>query len=54
MGEPDVIAKELADDAAVQLADTVLVTVPNQLGVDYNAALLENIVKPVAPDAGCR
>nr|WP_231704453.1 LLM class flavin-dependent oxidoreductase [Arthrobacter caoxuetaonis] len=54
VGEPDVIAKELAADAAVQLADTVLVTVPNQLGVDYNAALLENIVKLVAPDAGWR
>ncbi|MER1996394.1 MAG: LLM class flavin-dependent oxidoreductase [Arthrobacter sp.] len=54
VGEPDVIAKELADDAAVQLADTVLVTVPNQLGVDYNAALLENIVKLVAPDVGWR
>ena len=54
VGEPDVIAKELAADAAVQEADTVLVTVPNQLGVDYNAALLENIVKLVAPDAGWR
>jgi hypothetical protein len=32
----------------------VLVTVPNQLGVDYNAALLESIVKHVAPAAGWR
>ncbi|GAA2236910.1 LLM class flavin-dependent oxidoreductase [Rarobacter faecitabidus] len=54
IGEPDVIAEELARDAAVQEADTVLVTVPNQLGVDYNAALLENIVKHVAPAAGWR
>ena len=54
VGDPDVIAKELAADAAVREADTVLVTVPNQLGVDYNAALLENIVKLVAPDAGWR
>ena len=54
IGEPDVIAAELARDAAVQAADTVLVTVPNQLGVDYNAALLESIVKLVAPAAGWR
>ncbi len=53
-GEPDVIAKQLAEDAAVQAADTVLVTVPNQLGVDYNAHLLESIVRDVAPDAGWR
>ena len=54
IGEPDVIAAELARDAAVQAADTVLVTVPNQLGVEYNAALLESIVKYVAPAAGWR
>ena len=54
IGEPDVIAEGLARDAAVQEADTVLVTVPNQLGVDYNAALLESIVKYVAPGAGWR
>jgi alkanesulfonate monooxygenase SsuD/methylene tetrahydromethanopterin reductase-like flavin-dependent oxidoreductase (luciferase family) len=54
IGEPDVIAAELAQDAAVQAADTVLVTVPNQLGVEYNAALLESIVKHVAPAAGWR
>lgn len=54
IGQPDVIAAELAVDAAVQAADTVLVTVPNQLGVAYNAALLESIVKYVAPAAGWR
>ena len=54
IGEPDVLAAELAADAAVQAADTVLVTVPNQLGVDYNAHLLESIVKLVSPDAGWR
>ena len=40
-GEPDAIAEELRRDAAVQAADTLLLTVPNQLGVDYNARLLE-------------
>jgi alkanesulfonate monooxygenase SsuD/methylene tetrahydromethanopterin reductase-like flavin-dependent oxidoreductase (luciferase family) len=51
-GEPDVIAAELVDDAAVASADTLLVTVPNQLGVDYNASLLEAIVRDVAPAIG--
>lgn len=54
IGEPDVIAEQLAADAAVQDADTVLITVPNQLGVEYNAQLLESIVKHVAPAAGWR
>jgi len=54
IGEPDVIAAELAKDAAIQAADTVHVTVPNQLGVAYNARLLESIVKHVAPAAGWR
>ncbi len=54
IGEPDVIAEELARDAAIQAADTLLVTVPNQLGVEYNAHLLESIVRHVAPAAGWR
>ncbi|TFD52232.1 LLM class flavin-dependent oxidoreductase [Cryobacterium frigoriphilum] len=54
VGEPDAIAESLADDAAVQEADTVLVTIPNQLGVEYNARLLENIVHHVAPTLGWR
>ncbi|MEJ3406044.1 LLM class flavin-dependent oxidoreductase [Rathayibacter sp. YIM 133350] len=52
VGEPDEIARELAKDAAVQAADTVLVTVPNQLGVDFNARLLESIVRDVRPALG--
>jgi alkanesulfonate monooxygenase SsuD/methylene tetrahydromethanopterin reductase-like flavin-dependent oxidoreductase (luciferase family) len=51
-GEPDRIAAELAADAAVQAADIVLFTVPNQLGVAYNARILETIAKHVAPAAG--
>jgi alkanesulfonate monooxygenase SsuD/methylene tetrahydromethanopterin reductase-like flavin-dependent oxidoreductase (luciferase family) len=54
VGEPDEIAADLAKDAAVQAADTVLVTVPNQLGVDYNARLLESIVTHVATPLGWR
>jgi alkanesulfonate monooxygenase SsuD/methylene tetrahydromethanopterin reductase-like flavin-dependent oxidoreductase (luciferase family) len=54
IGEPDKLAEELAKDVAIQEADTLLVTVPNQLGVDYNAKLLESIVKLVAPAVGWR
>ncbi len=52
--EPDVLIEELAKDTALAAADTVLLTVPNQLGVDYNAHLLESIVTHVAPGLGWR
>jgi alkanesulfonate monooxygenase SsuD/methylene tetrahydromethanopterin reductase-like flavin-dependent oxidoreductase (luciferase family) len=52
VGEPDAIAAELAADAAVQAADTLLLTVPNQLGVDYNVHLLETIARHIAPAIG--
>jgi alkanesulfonate monooxygenase SsuD/methylene tetrahydromethanopterin reductase-like flavin-dependent oxidoreductase (luciferase family) len=52
IGEPDVIAAELAQDAAVQEADTILITVPNQLGVDFNARILESIVRDIKPALG--
>jgi alkanesulfonate monooxygenase SsuD/methylene tetrahydromethanopterin reductase-like flavin-dependent oxidoreductase (luciferase family) len=52
VGEPDRLAEELAKDAAVREADTLLLTVPNMLGVDYNAHLLETIVEHVAPAIG--
>ena len=51
-GEPDRIAAELAQDAAVGAADTLLLTVPSQLGVEYNAALLETIAREIAPAIG--
>jgi alkanesulfonate monooxygenase SsuD/methylene tetrahydromethanopterin reductase-like flavin-dependent oxidoreductase (luciferase family) len=40
IGSPEDLVAELAADKAVRAADTVLVTVPNQLGVDFNARLL--------------
>ncbi len=52
IGEPDVIAAELAQDAAVAAADTVLVTVPNQLGVDFNARVLGSIMRDIVPALG--
>ncbi|MDP9633101.1 UNVERIFIED_ORG: alkanesulfonate monooxygenase SsuD/methylene tetrahydromethanopterin reductase-like flavin-dependent oxidoreductase (luciferase family) [Ensifer adhaerens] len=52
--EPDVLIKQLAGDEAVAEADTLLLTVPNQLGVDYNAHVIEAILKHVAPALGWR
>jgi alkanesulfonate monooxygenase SsuD/methylene tetrahydromethanopterin reductase-like flavin-dependent oxidoreductase (luciferase family) len=52
IGEPDVIAADLAKDAAVAAADTLILTVPNQLGVDYNTRLLAAIAEHVAPAIG--
>lgn len=52
--EPDALVKELAEDEAIAEADTLLLTVPNQLGVDYNAHVIESILTHVAPDLGWR
>ena len=52
--EPDVLVKQLAEDEAIAAADTLLLTVPNQLGVDYNAHAIESILKYVAPELGWR
>jgi len=52
IGEPDQLAEELSKDAAVRDADTLLLTVPNMLGVDYNAHLLETVVRHIAPATG--
>jgi alkanesulfonate monooxygenase SsuD/methylene tetrahydromethanopterin reductase-like flavin-dependent oxidoreductase (luciferase family) len=52
--EPDVLVKELAGDTAIAAADTLLLTVPNQLGVEYNTHAIESILKFVAPELGWR
>jgi alkanesulfonate monooxygenase SsuD/methylene tetrahydromethanopterin reductase-like flavin-dependent oxidoreductase (luciferase family) len=52
--EPEQLVKELAGDTAIQEADTLLLTVPNQLGVEYNAHAIESILKYVAPELGWR
>jgi alkanesulfonate monooxygenase SsuD/methylene tetrahydromethanopterin reductase-like flavin-dependent oxidoreductase (luciferase family) len=53
-GEPEQLVKELADDEAIAAADTLLLTVPNQLGVDYNAHLIDSVVRHLAPGLGWR
>jgi hypothetical protein len=52
--EPDVLIKELRHDEAIAEADTLLLTVPNTLGVEYNAHVIESILTHVAPALGWR
>jgi alkanesulfonate monooxygenase SsuD/methylene tetrahydromethanopterin reductase-like flavin-dependent oxidoreductase (luciferase family) len=52
--EPDALIEELRKDEAIAEADTLLLTVPNQLGVAYNAHVIEAILTHVAPGLGWR
>ncbi|MDE1932577.1 LLM class flavin-dependent oxidoreductase [Bradyrhizobium sp.] len=52
--EPDVLIEQLKRDEAIAEADTLLLTVPNQLGVDYNAHVIQAILAHVAPALGWR
>jgi len=52
--EPDQLIEQLREDEAIAAADTLLLTVPNQLGVDYNAHVLDSILTHVAPALGWR
>ena len=53
-GEPDKLVTELAEDEAIAAADTLLLTVPNQLGVDYNAHVIDAVLTHLAPELGWR
>src|SRR5437762_976083 len=52
--EPDALIEQLKKDEAIAEADTLLLTVPNQLGVAYNAHVIEAILTHVAPALGWR
>ncbi len=52
--EPDKLIEQLREDQGIAEADTILFTVPNQLGVDYNAHVIESVVKHIAPALGWR
>ncbi|RYY56775.1 MAG: LLM class flavin-dependent oxidoreductase [Chitinophagaceae bacterium] len=52
--EPDQLIRELAEDEAIKEADTVLLTIPNTLGVDYNVHVISSILEHVAPGLGWR
>jgi alkanesulfonate monooxygenase SsuD/methylene tetrahydromethanopterin reductase-like flavin-dependent oxidoreductase (luciferase family) len=53
-GEPEQLVKALSEDEAIAAADTLLLTVPNQLGVDYNAHVIDSVLRHVAPQLGWR
>ena len=52
--EPDQLIEQLREDEAIQEADTLLLTIPNQLGAAYNTHVLESILTHVAPGLGWR
>jgi alkanesulfonate monooxygenase SsuD/methylene tetrahydromethanopterin reductase-like flavin-dependent oxidoreductase (luciferase family) len=52
--EPDVLIEQLRKEDAIAEADTLLLTIPNQLGVAYNAHVMEAILTTVAPALGWR
>jgi alkanesulfonate monooxygenase SsuD/methylene tetrahydromethanopterin reductase-like flavin-dependent oxidoreductase (luciferase family) len=52
--EPDVLIEQLRKDEAIAEADTLLLTVPNTLGVAYNVHVIESILRHVAPALGWR
>ncbi|KAB7895839.1 LLM class flavin-dependent oxidoreductase [Rouxiella sp. S1S-2] len=52
--EPEKLIEQLKEDQAIAEADTLLLTVPNQLGVDYNAHVIESILTHIAPALGWR
>jgi len=53
-GEPDTLIRQLAQDQAIAAADSLLLTIPNQLGVDYCAHVLDVVVNQLAPELGWR
>lgn len=52
--EPDRLIEQLREDEAIAEADTLLLTVPNMLGVAYNVHVLDSILRHVAPALGWR
>ena len=50
--EPDILIERLRKDEAIAEADTLLLTIPNQLGVAYNVHVMEAILTTVAPALG--
>jgi alkanesulfonate monooxygenase SsuD/methylene tetrahydromethanopterin reductase-like flavin-dependent oxidoreductase (luciferase family) len=52
--EPSLLVEQLRRDEAIAEADTLLLTVPSQLGVAYNAHVMESVLTAVAPALGWR
>ena len=53
-GEPEQLIAQLAEDEAIAAADTLLLTIPNQLGVDYCVHVIESLLSEIAPELGWR
>jgi alkanesulfonate monooxygenase SsuD/methylene tetrahydromethanopterin reductase-like flavin-dependent oxidoreductase (luciferase family) len=53
-GEPERLIEQLAQDEAIAAADTLLLTIPNQLGVDYCAHVVDSVLTDIAPELGWR
>lgn len=51
-GSPDELIDQLTQDRAVMDADTLMLTVPNQMGVELNTSILANFAEHVAPALG--
>jgi alkanesulfonate monooxygenase SsuD/methylene tetrahydromethanopterin reductase-like flavin-dependent oxidoreductase (luciferase family) len=51
-GEPDELVEQLQNDAAIASADTLMLTIPSQLGVEFNLRMVESFAKYVAPALG--
>lgn len=50
--EPDQLVEQLKQDTALMDADSVMLTIPSQLGVDHNLHILEAFATHVAPELG--
>jgi alkanesulfonate monooxygenase SsuD/methylene tetrahydromethanopterin reductase-like flavin-dependent oxidoreductase (luciferase family) len=53
-GSPDELIPQLQQDEAIAAADSLLLTIPSQLGVEYNLHALGAILEHVAPELGWR
>lgn len=52
VGEPDELIKDLQADPAVAAADTLMLTIPSQLGPEINVGILATMAEYVAPALG--
>lgn len=51
-GTPDKLVEQLQKDAAIREADTLMLTIPSQLGVEFNLRLISAFAEHVAPSLG--
>ncbi len=51
-GSPEVLVEQLQQDAAIAAADTLMLTIPSQLGVEFNLRIIEAFATHVAPSLG--